>query len=131
MPSSAKSIVVMGSGPEATPLMSDAVRWGDVLYLSGRAAVDPETLRLRAGGFESQAAAVFDDIGTVLAASGSGFEHVLRVECYLADAGDFGAWNRVFREHFPGSPPARTTLVTGFAVEGLLIELQVTAGVPS
>ena len=131
MPGSAKSIVVMGSDPEGTPLMSDAVQWGDVLYLSGRAAVDPETLRLRPGGFESQAAAVFDDIGTVLAASGSGFEHVLRVECYLADAGDFGAWNRVFRERFPASPPARTTLVTGFAVEGLLIELQVTAGVPS
>ena len=131
MPGSAKSILVMGADPEGTPLMSDAVRWGDVLYLSGRAAVDPETLRLRPGGFESQAAAVFDDIGTVLAASGSGFEHVLRVECYLADAGDFGAWNRVFRERFPASPPARTTLVTGFAVEGLLIELQVTAGVPS
>ena len=131
MPGSAKSIVVMGSDPSGTPLMADAVRWGDVLYLSGRAAVDPETLRLRPGGFEAQAAAVLDDIGTVLAAGGSGFEHVLRVECYLADAGDFGAWNRVFRERFPTSPPARTTLVTGFAVDGLLIELQVTAGVPS
>ena len=70
MPGSAKSIVVMGSDPEGTPLMSDAVQWGDVLYLSGRAAVDPETLRLRPGGFGAQAAVVFDDIGTVLAAFG-------------------------------------------------------------
>ena len=131
MPGSAESIVVMGSDPARAPLMADAVRWGDVLYLSGRAAVDPETLSLRPGGFEAQAAAVLDDVGTVLAAGGSGFEHVLRVECYLADADDFGAWNQIFRKRFPTSPPARTTLVTGFAVDGLLIELQVTAGVPS
>ena len=111
--------------------MADAVRWGDVLYLSGGLPSTPRPFGLRAGGFESQAAAVLDDVGTVLAASGSGFEHVLRVECYLADAATSAPGTRVFREHFPTSPPARTTLVTGFAVEGLLIELQVTAGVPS
>lgn len=111
--------------------MADAVRWGDLLLLSGRAAVEPGTLRLRPGGFDAQAAAVLADLGAVLEAGGSGFEHVLRVECYLADAADFGAWNRIFRERFPDSPPARTTVVTGFAVEGLLIELQVTAGVPA
>jgi 2-iminobutanoate/2-iminopropanoate deaminase len=118
---------VTGSG---APLMADAVRWGDVLYLSGRAAVDPETLTLRPGGFDTQAEAVLDDIAAVLDAAGSGFEHVLRVECYLADRADFDAWNRIFRARFPQQPPARTTLVTEFAVDGMLIELQVTAGVP-
>jgi 2-iminobutanoate/2-iminopropanoate deaminase len=112
--------------------MADAVRWGDLLLLSGRAAVEPGTLRLRPGGFDAQAGAVLDDVATVLAAAGSGFEHVLRVECYLADAADFDAWNRVWRERFHSSaPPARTTIVTGFGVEGVLIELQITAGVPS
>jgi 2-iminobutanoate/2-iminopropanoate deaminase len=111
--------------------MADAVRWGDLLFLSGRAAVEPGSLEPRPGGFEIQAVAVLDDVAAVLAAGGSGLEHVLRVECYLADGADFDAWNRIFRERFPHSPPARTTLVTGFAVDGLLIELQVTAGVPS
>lgn len=120
-----------GGEPDASPLMADAVRWGDLLFLSGRAAVEPGTLRLRPGGFEAQAEAVLADVGAVLEAGGSGFEHVLRVECYLAEAADFDAWNRIYRQRFPDSPPARTTLVAGFAVEGLLIELQVTAGVPS
>ncbi|HTT95358.1 MAG TPA: RidA family protein [Solirubrobacterales bacterium] len=110
--------------------MADAVRWGDLLYLSGRAAVEPGTMRLRPGGFEAQAAAVLDDVAAVLEAGGSGLEHVLRVECFLADAADFHAWNRIWRGRFPASPPARTTVVTGFGVEGLLIELQVVAGVP-
>jgi 2-iminobutanoate/2-iminopropanoate deaminase len=132
VPGSAESIIWADSGPaSAAPLMADAVRWGDLLFLSGRAAVQPGTLRPRPGGFEAQAAAVLADVAAVLEAGGSGLEHVLRVECFLARPGDFEDWNRVFRERFPHSPPARTTVVTGFGVEGLLIELQVTAGVPS
>ncbi|MBS1862705.1 MAG: RidA family protein [Actinobacteria bacterium] len=132
MPGSAKRIIwAEGASEEATPLMADAVRWDDLLFLSGRAAVEPGTLRPRQGGFEAQALAVFEDIGSVLEAGGSGFDHVVRIECFLADARDFDAWNRIFRERFPASPPARTTVVTGFAVEGLLIELQVIAGVPA
>ena len=111
--------------------MAEATRWGDLLFLSGRAAVDPVSFQLRSKDFEEQAGIVLDDVAAVLEAGGSGLEHVLRVECYLADPGDFAAWNRLFAERFPSSPPARTTLVTGFAVEGMLVELQVTAGVPS
>ena len=132
MPGSGESIIWADSGSaNASPLMADAVRWGDLLFLSGRAAVEPGTLRLRPGGFDAQAAAVLADVAAVLEAGGSGFEHVLRVECFLADAADFDAWNRVWRERFPSDPPARTTVVTGFGVDGILIELQVIAGVPA
>ena len=132
MPGSTEAIIWAGSGSQnASPLMADAVRWGDLLYLSGRAAVEPGTLRLRPGGFDAQATAVIDDVAAVLEAGGSGLEHVLRVECFLADAGDFEAWNRIWRERFATAPPARTTVVSGFGVDGILIELQVVAGVPS
>jgi 2-iminobutanoate/2-iminopropanoate deaminase len=111
------------------PLIASAVRFGDLLFLSGRAAVEPETLRVVADDFETQARFVLDEIVAVLRDAGSGPQHVLRVECWLADAGDFPAWNRLYAEYFPAPPPARTTLVTGFAVAGLLIEVQVTAGI--
>jgi 2-iminobutanoate/2-iminopropanoate deaminase len=131
LPKSVESITRPGTAAAARPPMADATRWGDLLLLSGRAAVDPATFQLRSGDFEVQAQIVMDDIASVLETCGSGLEHVLLVECSLADPGDFAAWNRVFVEHFPSSPPARTTLVSGFAVDGMLIEVQVTAGVPS
>src|SRR6266516_5631726 len=112
------------------PLISTAVRFGDLLFLSGRAAVNPETLEVRSNDFEEQARFVLDEIVEVLRAGGSAPEHVLRVECWLADAADFPAWNRLYAEYFPAPRPARTTLVSGFAVPGLLIEVQVTAGIP-
>jgi 2-iminobutanoate/2-iminopropanoate deaminase len=129
MPKKVESIVCLGG--VGRPLMADATRWGDLLFLSGRAPVEPGTLELRADDFASQAEAVLDDVAAVLAACDSSLEHVLRVDCYLADPADFAAWNEVFAARFPSSPPARTTLVTGFAVEGMLVEVEVVAGVPS
>jgi 2-iminobutanoate/2-iminopropanoate deaminase len=114
-----------------SPVISDAVRFGDLLFLSGRAAVDPATLEVVGATFEEQAEVVLRDIGAVLEAAGAGWGHVLRIECFLADGADFPAWNRIWRERFDPPRPARTTVVTKFAVPNILIELQVTAGLPS
>jgi 2-iminobutanoate/2-iminopropanoate deaminase len=110
-------------------VISDAVRWGDLILLSGRAPVDPVTLGVVAVGFEEQARAVLDDIGRVLDRCGSRRDLVLRVEAFLADAADFPVWNRLWSEHFVPPRPARTTVVCGFVVPGMRIELQVTAAV--
>ncbi len=120
----------LDSGIDA-PLMSDAIRFGDLLFLSGRAAVDPATGNLRADDFAGQMDIVLADALAVLEASGSGPEHALRVECWLADRSDFAAWNAGYAAAFPPPRPARTTLVADFPVAGLLIELQLTAAVPS
>jgi 2-iminobutanoate/2-iminopropanoate deaminase len=111
------------------PLMSDAIRWGDLLFLSGRAAVDPATGALRAQDFEGQLQIVLDDALSVLAEAGSGTDQVLRVECWLADAADFAAWNAGYAATFPPPRPARTTLVAGLPLPGLLVELQLTAAI--
>lgn len=111
------------------PLFPDVVEWGGTLYLSGRADVDPATAQVRSTSFEAQARAVLADVFSVLEAAGSDPSRVLRVECHLADAADFAAWNEIFAQAFPPPRPARTTLVSGFAVPGLAIELQLTAAV--
>jgi len=112
------------------PLLSNAVRWGDLLFLSGRAPINTETLQVVSDDFVEQARKVLDDIVETLREAGSDPAHVLRVQCYLADPGDFGAWNKLWAEYFPPPRPVRTTIVTGFAVPGMLIEVEVTAGVP-
>jgi 2-iminobutanoate/2-iminopropanoate deaminase len=124
--------VVVGAGSTmggAAPLISDAVEWNGTLYLSGRADVDPATLQPRSGDFARQARSVLNDISRVLTEAGASLASVLRVECYLARAEDFATWNALFAETFAAPRPARTTLVAGFPVAGLLIEIQVTAAV--
>jgi 2-iminobutanoate/2-iminopropanoate deaminase len=113
------------------PLISSAVAWGDLLFLSGRAPIDTSTMEVVSDDFGTQARRVLDDIGASLAEAGSGFEHVLRVQCYLSDAGHFAAWNAIWAEYFPSPRPVRTTIVTGFTVPRMLIEIEVTAGIPS
>ena len=114
----------------AEPLISSAVRWGDLLFLSGRAPIDPRTIEVVSDDFETQARDVLRQIEETLAEAGSGFEHVLRVQCYLRDAKDFATWNHVWAETFPAPRPVRTTIVTGFTVPGMLVEVEVTAGIP-
>jgi enamine deaminase RidA (YjgF/YER057c/UK114 family) len=112
------------------PLISTAVAWGDLLFLSGRAAVDQTTLEVVSDDFEVQARNVLDQCVVALEEAGSGPEHVLRVQCYLLNSEDFSAWNRLWAEYFPAPRPVRTTICTGFAVPGMLIEVEVTAGIP-
>ena len=112
-------------------LMADAVRCGELLFLSGRADIDPTTGRIRGADFRGQAQRILEDIVTVLTEAGSGPEHIVRVECWLKHAGDFDAWNELWTSVFSPPRPARTTVVADFAVEGLLIEVQVTAGIPA
>ncbi len=111
------------------PVISDAVRFGDLLFLSGRAPIDQTTMQVVGGGFVRQAEVVLNDIEKVLTAAGSAWDRVLRVQCFLADASDFPAWNRIWCELFAAPRPARTTVVAGFTVPGMLIELEVTAGI--
>jgi 2-iminobutanoate/2-iminopropanoate deaminase len=125
--------IVVGELPVGgqEPLISSAIRWGDLLFLSGRAPLDPSTLRIVSSDFEEQARSVLDQILASLAEAGSAPEHVLRVQCYLLEASDFDAWNRIWAEYFPAPRPVRTTIVTGFTVPGMLIEVEVTAGIPA
>ncbi len=114
---------------QSEPVISDAVRFGNLLFLSGRAAIDPVTMRVVSDLFDEQARVVLRDIESVLSAAGSGWDQVLRVECFLAEATDFAAWNGIWCETFSPPRPARTTVVAGFTIPGMLIELEVVAGV--
>ena len=125
--------VIVGELPVggSEPLISSAIRWGNLLFLSGRAPIDTTTMEVVSTDFREQARNVLDQILASLAEAGSGPEHVLRVQCYLLRAEDFGAWNELWAATFPAPRPVRTTIVTDFTVPGMLVEIEVTAGIPS
>ncbi len=125
--------VVVGELPVggSEPLISSAIRWGDLLFLSGRAPIDTSTMEIVSTEFAEQARSVLDQIMASLAEAGSGAADILRVRCYLLRAEDFGTWNALWAEYFPAPRPVRTTIVTGFTIPGMLVEVEVTAGIPS
>ena len=108
--------------------LSPVVRKGDLLFLSGQVALDPETLDVIApGDAATQARVCLERVRAVLEGAGATLADVARIECFLADRSAFPAWDAAFRERFPLDPPARTTIVCGLAIEGLVVEVQATA----
>ena len=97
--------------------------------MSGRAPVDPAATRLVSDDVRGAGADRPRDIGAVLESGRLRLGSRLRVECFLADAARFPHGTGSGASGSRPPRPARTTVVAGFAVPGMLIELQVTAGV--
>ncbi len=111
-----------------TMVIAPAVRVGDLLYLSGAAGYDAELGKLAGDDIESQARQAMKNLGRVLAAAGSSWDKVVKLNCFLVRAKeDFAGWNTVFKEIFPKNPPARTTVGGDIAMEGALIEVELIA----
>lgn len=111
---------------EGLPL-SDAVRFGDLIFVSGMVAFD-ETGAIVEGGIAAETRQTFRNIERVLAKAGSSLADVLKVNIILTDASDFDAFNAAYRALFPQSPPARVSMVADLTIDARL-EVDVIAGV--
>jgi len=87
---------------------SPAVRAGDFVYVSGQVPAGA-TGEIVTGGIEAQTRQVMDNVKAALALAGATFDDVCKSTCWLADARDFGAFNRVYMSYFPNGRPARST----------------------
>jgi reactive intermediate/imine deaminase len=118
--------VVYGSASDRP--LSHAVRAGDFVYVSGQIPNDADG-SIVAGGFEAQLRQVLDNVKAALALAGVGMEQVVKTTCYLEDARDFPAFNRVYASYFPKEPPARTT-VEARLMANILVEIDAIAYAP-
>lgn len=122
------------TSPQTTSLslpFSEAVRIGNVLYLSGMIGVVPGTMRLVPGGLEAETRQTMDNIRAVLERNGSSLDHVFRCTVMLADISSWGRLNAVYVSYFPRHLPARSAMgVTGLAL-GAQVEIQCDATIPA
>ncbi len=102
-----------GNAPQPIGPYSQAIEYGGLIFCSGQLPVDPKTGELVAGGMKEQARQVFENLGAVLAAAGSGMDRVLKVTVYMTDLGKFGELNGVYAEYFIGKPARATVQVAG------------------
>lgn len=101
--------------PQAIGPYSQAIDANGMVFTSGQIPIDPEQGKIVAETIEEQAEQVMKNLQAVLAAASVGFDHVVKTTCFLADLGDFAAFNMVYGRYFPGDAPARSC----FAVAGL------------
>ena len=111
---------------------TDAVRWRDLLFVSGCAAIDSDGSVIAPDDVRAQARVVHEYLGAALRAAGTDFAHVLKVSVFLVDAVDRQVINEVRQEFFGPSKPASTLVeVSALALDGLRVEIEAVAGIPS
>jgi 2-iminobutanoate/2-iminopropanoate deaminase len=110
---------------------TDAVRAGNLLFVSGCVPVDGDGRLVGGDDVVAQARQVFANVGVVLEAGGASFADVVKVTVYLIDIDDRARINPVRQEVFGGARPASTLVeVSALAVPGAKLEVEAVALVP-
>ena len=115
------------NAPHAIGPYSQAVRAGNVLYLSGQIPLDPVSGNLVQGDFTVQAKRVFENLRAVLKESGAEFQHVVKATVYLTDLGNFQTLNSIYAEYFGEHKPARSTVGVAQLPRGAGVEIDLIA----
>lgn len=124
-----RRVISTEAAPAAIGPYSQAVRLGDLVFLSGQIPLDPKSGEMVGGQDASaQAEQVLDNLAAVLAAAGSSFGQVVKTTIFLTDLADFAAVNAVYAKRFDGvPPPARATVQVAALPRGAKVEIEMIA----
>jgi len=100
---------------------------GQLVFTSGQIPLDPTTGEVVAGGIAEQARRALDNLVAVLKAGGATPATVLKTTCFLADMGDFAAFNAVYGEYFGDNSPARSCVAVKTLPKNVLVEVEAIA----
>lgn len=112
--------------PAAIGPYSQAIVCGEMVFTSGQIPIDPSTGKAEATTIEAQAEQVMKNLGEVLKAAGTDFEKAVKTTCFLADMGDFSAFNAVYAKYFT-TKPARSCVAVKTLPKNVLVEVEVIA----
>ncbi|MBQ4217968.1 MAG: RidA family protein [Butyrivibrio sp.] len=118
--------IVTDKAPAAIGPYSQAIKAGGFLYASGQIPINPVTGQIDTTTIEDQTERVCQNIGEILKAAGTDYEHVIKTTCFLAEMGDFAAFNGVYEKYFTGKP-ARSCVAVKKLPKDVLCEVEVVA----
>jgi 2-iminobutanoate/2-iminopropanoate deaminase len=124
-----RTIVATDEAPAAIGPYSQAIVANGLIFTAGQLPLDPETM-IVSGDISVQTERVMRNLAAVLTAAGSGFEHVVKTTCFLADLNDFAAFNAVYGRFLGANPPPRSTVQVAKLPLGSLVEVECIALVP-
>jgi 2-iminobutanoate/2-iminopropanoate deaminase len=110
---------------------SQVVRAGDFLFVSGQGPIDPETQQFVFSDIRKETTLTLENVERVLAGCGASRGNIVRCGVFLAKASDFAAMNEAYAAFFGDTRPARTTVQAALVEEGMKVEIDCIAYVPS
>ena len=119
-------VVQTGAAPAAIGPYSQAMISGNLIYSSGQIPLSPESGEIIGSSIGEQTEQVCKNVKALLEAAGSSIEKVVKTTCFLADMGDFSAFNEVYAKYFTGKP-ARSTVAVKELPRNVLVEIEVIA----
>ena len=120
-----KTVISTNKAPGAIGPYSQGWVVGDFVYTSGQIPVDPASGEVPAG-IAAQAEQSCKNVAAILEAAGTTLEGVVKTTCFLADMGDFAAFNEVYAKYFT-SNPARSCVAVKDLPKGVLCEIEAVA----
>ncbi len=118
-----REIISTDEAPSAIGTYSQAVKLGDVVYLSGQIPLDPATMELVDGGMEAQIVRVFENLQAVARAAGGSVGDVVKLNVYLTDLGHFPLVNEVMARYLQAPFPARAVVEVSALPRGAAVEM--------
>ena len=103
---------------------SEAVRVGDILFLSGQLGVEPGTTDLVQGGIAAEAKQALENVRSILERNGSSIDRVVKCTVFLADIDDWPELNEVYSQYFLSTRPARSALAASGLALGARVEIE-------
>ena len=124
-----KQVISTSLAPAAIGPYSQAIRSGNLLFLSGQIPLDPETGKIVEGDAAVQTARVLQNLSAILEAAGSSLGQVLKTTVYLKDLADFAMMNEVYARFFADNSPARATVEVARLPRNVSVEIELIAEV--
>ncbi|MBT3354262.1 MAG: RidA family protein [Candidatus Scalindua sp.] len=124
-----KDIISTNKAPQAIGPYSQAVRFGNLLFVSGQIPLDPVTAEIVKGDIKVQTKRILENLNAILTEGGSSLDNVLRTTIFLANLEDYADVNEMYTEFFDKSMPARSTVQVSRLPMDVRIEIDAIAGI--
>ena len=118
-----KKPISTNKAPAAIGPYSQAVQWGDVVFISGQVAFIPGSGELNNNTFEDEVNQVIDNLDAICKEAGGGLDNILKLSIFLTDLSNFDAVNSLMKERFSEPFPARSTIEVSRLPKDVNIEM--------
>lgn len=119
--------IYVKEAPAAIGPYCHAMKVGNLVFCSGQAGLNPETMKLEGTTIESQTERTFDNIAIVLGGLGLSLKNIVKTTVYIKEMDDFQAMNKIYEKRFEGHKPARTTISVKKNPLDALVEIECVA----